>query len=207
MAQNGAPTRYPPLRWAPRIAPHKLRVLYRWEGRGLPDPELLDDVGLALLLRCESILLVSAGRVRCPACAREFALRQPAAGIAGDTAQPCPATHCGWTISWHAYHASWTKRRLYGGKAVTAFRTFADAFPRAPVPRVKMMLIDRLLHAFHWDLKAGAPNRLAANNLIEGSHGQTLALLDELSGTHPDGDRQPWRDDLERMLLRRRARR
>ena len=195
------------MRWAPRISPHRLRVLYRWEGRGLPDRELVEDVGLALLLRCESILLVSAGRVRCPACAREFALRQPAAGMAADAPQPCPEPQCRWAICWREYHASWTKRRLYGGKAVTAFRTYARAYPHAGGARAKMMLIDRLLHAFHWDLKAGVPNRLASNNLIEGSHGQTLALLDELSGHRPDAVRQPWRDDVAKMLLRRGARR
>ena len=206
MTRNPESTHYPPLRWAPRIAAHKLRVLYRWEGRGLADRELVDDVGMALLLRCESILLVSAGRVRCPACAREFALRHPAAGIAADAGQPCPATPCGWTISWHTYHASWTKRRLFGGKAVTAFRTFARAYPRAAGARARMMLIDRLLHTFHWDLKAGAPNRLAANNLIEGSHGQTLALLDELSGNRPAADPNLWRDEVAKMQLRRGAR-
>ena len=79
------------------------------------------------------------------------------------------------------------------------------ASPRPPGLRAKMMLIDQLLHAFHWDLQAGAPNRLAANNLIEGSHGQVLALLDELSGHLPTAARQRWRDDVATMLRRRGA--
>ena len=198
-----AVTSGPRLRWAPRILPRRLRRLYRSEADGLADAALVDDVGVALLLRCESILLVSAGRLRCPACAREFALRQPVTGVAPDAPQPCPETDCGWRISWHEYHASWTKRRLFGGKAVTAFRTFAAAYPRADGTRARMMLIDRLLHTFHWDLKAGAPNRLAANNLIECNHGQALALLDELSGHRPDHERQQWRDDVARMMNRR----
>ena len=199
------------IRWAPRIDPRRLRRLYAAETRGLATAALIDDVGVALLLRCESILLVSAGGVRCPVCEpvrrTEFALRQPSAGTLPQEPQRCPQPGCGWSITWQQYHASWTKRRLFGGKAVAAFRTFAVAYPRTAEPRRKLLLIDQLLHSFHWDLEVGAPNRLAANNLIEGSHGQVLALLEELSGQQPPEERDRWRDDVARMVQRRRPRR
>ncbi len=44
-----------------------------------------------------------------------------------------------------------------------------------------MFAIDRLIHEFHWDLAAQLPNRPAANNLIEGSLQQVIALLDQLA--------------------------
>lgn len=197
------------IRWHPRLNPQRLRRLYAQEARGLARAALIDDVGLALLLRCESILLVSAGRVRCPACGpertTELSLRPPAGGTAADAAQHCPRADCTWSVTWQEYHQSWSKRRLFGGKAVAAFRAFAESYPRAREPRRKLLLIDQLLHAFHWDLRTGAPNRLAANNLIEGSHRQVLALLDELSGERPADRRNRWRQDVARMLQRRGA--
>ena len=199
----------PRIRWAPRLDPRRLRRLYAQEARGVAPAALIDDVGLALLLRCESILLVSAGKVRCPACEPErttdYALRPPAGGPSPDAAQRCPRAGCDWGVTWREYHASWSKRHLFGGKAVTAFRTFAESFPRTREPRRRLLLIDQLLHSFHWDLRAGAPNRLAANNLVEGSHSQVLALLDELNGEWPADQRYRWRQDVARMLQRRGA--
>ena len=201
------PVGRPRIHWAPRLDPRRLRRLYAREARGLAPAALIDDVGLALLLRCESILLVSAGHVRCPACeperTTEFALQSPAGELSPDVAQRCPRAGCNWNVTWRQYHASWSKRHLFGGKAVTAFRAFAESYPRAREPRRKLLLIDQLLHSFHWDLRAGAPNRLAADNLIEGNHRQVLALLDELSGERPADQRYRWRHDVARMVQRR----
>ena len=203
------PAGRPSIRWAPRLDPRRLRRLYAQEARGLAPAPLIDDVGLALLLRCESILLVSAGKVRCPACeperATEYALQSPAGELSPNVAQHCPRAGCDWSVTWREYHASWSKRHLFGGKAVTAFRSFARSFPHAREPRRKLMLIDQLLHSFHWDLRAGAPNRLAANNLIEGSHRQVLELLEELGRERPETQPSEWRQDVARMLRRRGA--
>lgn len=199
----------PRIRWAPRLDPRRLRRLYAQEARGLAPAALIDDVGLALLLRCESILLVSARKVRCPACEPErttdYALRPPDGGPSPGAAQPCPHDGCDWGVTWREYHASWSKRHLFGGKAVTAFRTFAESFPRAREPRRRLLLIDQVLHSFHWDLRAGAPNRLAANNLVEGSHRQVLELLEELGRERHATQRSRWRRDVARMLHRRGA--
>src|SRR5258708_28782977 len=51
--------------WAPKVRPEKIWQLYQNDARGLVDETLVDDVGLALYLRCESVLLVSAGRIKC----------------------------------------------------------------------------------------------------------------------------------------------
>ena len=59
------------IRWAPRVRPDKLRQLYLSDARGLLDLELLEDVGINLYCRCESILVVSdaaEGKVVCVLC-------------------------------------------------------------------------------------------------------------------------------------------
>ena len=60
--------------WAPRVRLHKVRALYLSNARGIYDDELIDDVGIALLLRCESILEFTEaleGRVKCKRCASD----------------------------------------------------------------------------------------------------------------------------------------
>lgn len=55
-------------------------------------------------------------------------------------------------------------------------------FPETKDPRQRMILIDRLLHAFHWGLRQQeVPHRSTANNLIEGSHDAVVRFLDQLS--------------------------
>jgi hypothetical protein len=44
-----------------------------------------------------------------------------------------------------------------------------------------MLLIDRLIHGFHWYLKTGGPTRPVAVNLIEGRLSDVVAFLDRLS--------------------------
>jgi len=46
------------IRWASRVPKRKIRELYDSEASGLVDGDLLDDVGISLYLRCESILAV-----------------------------------------------------------------------------------------------------------------------------------------------------
>ncbi len=66
----------------------------------------------------------------------------------------------------------------------------------------------RMIHAFHIGLKGGAPHRSAANNLIEGSHAQVVAMLDRLTYDE-DGDptrreaKDVWRAATEDMWERR----
>lgn len=50
------------VRWSPRVPKGKIRRLYESDARGLLDDELLDDVGIALLLRCQDILMVVGAR-------------------------------------------------------------------------------------------------------------------------------------------------
>lgn len=46
------------IHWSPRVPKWKLQRLYESEAQGMLDEDLLEDVGLTLLLRCEDILAI-----------------------------------------------------------------------------------------------------------------------------------------------------
>jgi len=58
--------------WPPRVTKERLWRLYASEAAGLLEEELLDEVGVTLYLRCQTILDVYSalhrGMVRCPRC-------------------------------------------------------------------------------------------------------------------------------------------
>ena len=195
------------IHWAPKVQRNKIKRLYETDALGIVDDELVEEVGSALLERCRSVLMVSAGRVACPHCRAEFAL-SPAVAPAS-APMTCPTPGCGWQTTWASYHASWRHQELLGSNALPAIGEFSHRYPRAASPRDCMLLIDALIHAFHWDLKAQLPNRSAANNLLEGNHEQVVAFLDEL--TYGAGNtegldvrRDEWRATAEAMQRRRR---
>lgn len=190
--------------WAPKVRPEKIWQLYQNDARGLVDPALVDDVGMALYLRCESVLLVSSGMVKCPECRTTFATHWHASHP--EAAIVCPT--CSWATTSGQYHASWRHQDLIGVNAAAAFQTFVETYSSASTPRERMLQIDQLIHAFHFGLKGGAPHRSAANNLIEGSHSQVLGLLDRLSGNPPtaseaSSDDTVWRQQVDAMNKRR----
>ncbi|HLZ07020.1 MAG TPA: hypothetical protein VKT80_00380, partial [Chloroflexota bacterium] len=58
--------------WAPKVRPERIWQLYQNDARGTIDEVLVHDVGIALYQRCESLLLVTSGRVTCPTCGTIF---------------------------------------------------------------------------------------------------------------------------------------
>lgn len=168
--------------WAPKVSQSLIRRLYVAESRGILDDELIDEVGYALLARCDSILKVTRavqGVLDCPECAREV---RHAARAGVEVA--CP---CGWSIAWSDFQKTYRGRQLFGGAATKAFQQFSQAFPAARTPRERLVLIDRLIHEFHWNLTHRSPDpeptRPAAANLIEGrSLDEVVQFLSELSG-------------------------
>lgn len=73
-----------------------------------------------------------------------------------------------------AYRLILSKKRICGANALPAFEAFYDRYsPKLPY-KEKMVMIDRLIHSFHWSFKEDQPLRSAANNLIEGSHNQVI---------------------------------
>jgi phage FluMu protein Com len=167
------------VRWAPRVPPHLIRRLYERDAMGIVDDELIDEVGYALLARCESILAATEahyGRIRCPRCAA-VAERQ---GRVTEKTQVIQCDACGWATTWGAYHKTYRGKKLFGANAVSAFRAFVEEFARASTPQRKMVAIDQLIHAFHGSL-AGTLGRPAAANLIEANLRDSVAFLDRLT--------------------------
>jgi hypothetical protein len=179
------------IRWAPKVRQPKICQLYQRDAAGIVDEELIDDVGMALYERCRSILLVSNAQVECPRCGRVFHVGW---GHASDDVITCPGVGCSWRTTSDQYHSSWRHRDLIGTRAAADLEAFVEQYPRAASPRGKMLLIDRLIHAFHQGIKAGVGHRSLANNLIEGSHEQVVAFLDRLAygeGSSPEV-RETW---------------
>ena len=196
------------IHWAPKVQRAKVRRLYETDALGIHDEVLIEDVGSALLERCRSILRVTAGEVACPRCGTVFAC--VCGRLEVDDVSVCPTSGCGWQTTACAYHASWRHRELLGANTLPAIAAYAERYPAARTPQARMILIDQLIHAFHWDLKAGLPNRSTANNLIEGSHNEVVAFLDQLTygdaGTPGLADsRAAWRQTADVMMRRRRG--
>ena len=98
------------VRWASRVNPSKIRRLYETDARGIVDEELIDEVGIALYSRCQSILEATeahAGRVRCPRC--RTAIEHP---WDKEAVLACPT--CAWTVQWGAYLKTFQDKKLVG---------------------------------------------------------------------------------------------
>lgn len=172
----------PPVRWAPRLHPTKLKRLYELDAQGIVDADLIDAVGFTLYSRCQSILHVSDamnGRVHCPNC--DTIIPRQTSDPA--TLLVCPA--CSWQTRWGDYYATYRTQELGAGGAMDIFQEFVARWEHARSSREKMLLIDQLIHRWHWETQSQRPDfglgRPTGVNLIEGSKAQVLALLDTLT--------------------------
>ena len=193
------------VRWAPKAQPEQIRRLYEQDARGIVD-DLIDDVGLALYLRCESIVLASTGRVKCPACRMIVEVKAP-----GEVWKPgvppervARREQCGWETTIGEWGASSRHRELHAGWGLPAMQSYYDRYLQATTARERMLLIDKLLHVFHQDLRRDSPHRSVVHNLIEGNHRMALALLDQLAygeGSAPEvrANYTEWRRAVEQM--------
>lgn len=162
--------------WYPRVPKHKIRRLYQQDARGIQDEELADEVGFALLARCESFLEANKavqGQAVCPVCG----------GLVYHKAQKeewlvCGV--CGWSLQWEKYFSTLQGKQLSGAAPVIRlFHDYIKKFPIAQTYQHKMLLIDQLIHGYHWHQKFGA-TRPVAVNLIDGRLADVIAFLDEL---------------------------
>jgi len=163
--------------WAPRVPKWKIRQLYETDAQGRVDEELLDEVGYALFARCQSFIAAQEaiqGRAICPRCQAVIVHEGQS-----DELLRCA---CGWQLSWDAYFRTIQHKQLSGAEPVVRqFRDFCARFPSAESASDKMLLIDRLLHGFHWYYKTNTVTRPVAINLIEGRLQEVIAFLDVLS--------------------------
>jgi len=191
------------IRWAPKLRQSKIWVLYQHDAQGLPDSELIADVGYDLLQRCRSIWLVTRREVECPRCGTAFALAEHGPWKLLPDPNPCPTPACGWAVTAEVWHASWRNHDLLGTAAMQAIEAYLRDYPLACSPEARMLCIDQLIHAFHISLRTGQLNRSVANNLIEGSHKQVVELLDRLFERPGGVDKAEWREAVDGMWRRR----
>lgn len=166
----------PRIRWARRARPELIRRLYENDAAGIHDPDLINEVGYALLARCRSIVQVTRseeGHVICPGCGGPIVHdREP------ETVLLC--AHCGWTLPWLAYRRTYRKKKLYAPAAMGIIGAYLAEFPTARSPGEKMLAIDRLIHLFHAQDRKW-PTAPVSKNLIEGNVQQVVALLNDLA--------------------------
>ena len=162
--------------------------MYQTDARGIRDPDLINEVGIALLARCESILTATAaalGKYECPECLATW--EQPRG-----KRERLKCDSCGWTITWAEFKKTYQHKQLSAGGAQSFFEEFVTAFTRANDLGQKMILIDTLIHRFHSELEEDEPpTRPAAVNLIQGKMNDVLSFLNNLTydtkstkGTH-----------------------
>jgi hypothetical protein len=165
-------------KWAPRLKPYLIRLLYESDAAGYLHDELLDKVGWVLYMRCDSFIKACEarqGQAPCPVCG-EFVFH----GLKPKEILHCPT--CGWECTWRAYYDTIKNQQLDGGPEVVAlFQYYIDAFPKAVEAVQKMLLIDGLIHGFHHFLTSGRTRRPVGINLISGYLNFVVDFLDHLS--------------------------
>lgn len=162
--------------WYPKVQPSKIRRLYESDARGLLDQWLLDEVGFELYMRCQSVVRATeahAGRATCPRC--ETVIQHPCV-----KQHTLACSQCDWQLAWYKYRKTFENKALLGGGAMPAFRAFLAGYERTRTAQACMLLIDQLIHAFHWELQAG-PLRPAGTNLIAGTFEEVVLFLDTLT--------------------------
>jgi hypothetical protein len=182
---------HPDIHWAPRVTKQAIRRLYEKDAAGIRDEELIDEVGIALLARCQSFIdAVHAvrGRAKFHKCGGVI-IHSPQR----DEILKCPA--CGWSVTWREYFATIQHRQLSGAEPVLElFSAYIADYRAARTASDKMLLIDRVLHGFHWYAQGHSHSRPTAVNLIEGRMGDVIAFLDTLSygDSSTTGLREKW---------------
>jgi len=163
--------------WAPRISKSKIFRLYHLDALGIFDDELLDEIGWGFYARCRSFIdAVNAvrGQAPCPTCGNSI--------NHNGQKEEVLICNCGWKLSWGEYFETIQHKQLSGAEPVlNLFQEFIDRFPKAINYRGKMILIDQLIHGFHYYYKNNTPTRPVAVNLIEGKLSEVIEFLDRLS--------------------------
>jgi len=162
--------------WASKISPHKIKKLYNQDAKGIRDEELIDDIGISLYARVDSMLMVTSsnlGTALCIECRSEIPHTYNR-----DFLLQCP--RCDWFMSFGEFNDSYKGKTLHGLGAISELKEFHQKYPTAKTYVEKMRLIDYLIHTFHGNLEA-RPSRPTATNVIEGSNGEVAHLIFSLA--------------------------
>ena len=124
------------IQWAPRVKPHTIRRLYELDAKGILDENLINEIGFGLLARCESIHRVT--HRLCPECGSEME-----GAWDNSRYRKISCKRCQWHSTWIAYHRSYKRKRIHGGRAFEFFEAYLKSFPKCKNARQKIKyLID-----------------------------------------------------------------
>ena len=178
--------------WAGRVPRHKIAELYKKDALGICDEELIDEVGIGLLVRIEQIFRArkaNSGLASCPLCQREIPHDfDPAFLLRCDS--------CNWELTWAEYHKSKQGKYLIASGMDPFLTEYVEQYRVARSPQEKMILIDTLIHRYHWELEGGLSGP-GARNLIGGKPNEVIDFLNQLSygtGSSPEilATREEW---------------
>jgi len=151
--------------WAKKVSPEKIKRLYDQDAKGIYDEDLVDEIGISLYARVDSMLMVTSsnlGKSICIECRTEIPHNYQRGFIL-----KCP--QCGWSMPFGEYNDSYKNQTLHGYGALPELKKFYEQYPSAKTYVEKMLLIDFLIHTFHGNLNE-RPSRPTATNVIEGSN-------------------------------------
>lgn len=184
--------------WAGRVPRHKIAELYKKDALGICDEVLIDDVGIGLLVRIENIFRARAansGLASCPLCQHEIPHDF-------DPAFLLRCESCNWELTWAEYHKSKQGKYLIASGMDPFLKEYVEQYRVARSPQEKMILIDTLIHRYHWELEGGLTGP-GARNLIGGKPNEVIDFLNQLSyGTSSSPEilatRQEWLDKVRK---------
>lgn len=180
--------------WAGRIPRHKIAELYKKDALGICDEELIDEVGIGLLVRIEHIFRAkdaNSGIASCPICRSEITHDF-------DPAFLLRCESCNWELPWAEYQKSFKGKHLMASGMTAFLKEYVEKYRVARSPQEKMILIDTLIHRYHWELEGGLTGP-GARDLIGGKPSEVIDFLNQLSyGTKSNPEilatRQEWLD-------------
>ncbi len=181
-------------KWAPRVRKSKIEALYVNSANGIVDEALIDDVGFSLYARCLSMLDVSEsvwGRPKCPECDTTI-------NRTWEPDEMLRCTHCDWQCPWQAYQKTYQRKNLNAGGMKEFVEEFVRKFESTRSYADRLVLIDTLIHRFHWEQSGASGGRPGACGLIEGKMKDIMPFLDRLSygdqiPEEIDRTREEWR--------------
>ena len=170
---------------APRVRRAQIERFYRTCGEGLLDKETIEDVGVSLYARCQSML----GNLNCPDCSAPLQRHSRSLRRGG----------CAWECTWSEFRQTTGGKHLSPGRMRPFIAEYVQQYATAKTLGEKIVLIDTLIHRFHGELLGG--NTPGAYNLIEGDISDVPTFLDRITyGEHmPDEvaeGRESWRQRL-----------
>jgi len=158
--------------WAKKVSSNVIRKLYEQDAKGIYNEELVDEVGISLYARVDSMLMVTSsnlGKSICIECRTEIPHNYQRGFLL-----ICPK--CGWSMLFGEFNDSYKGQTLHGYGALSELKEFAKKYPSAKTYTEKMLLIDFLIHSFHGSLSE-RPSRPTATNVIEGSNAAVANLI------------------------------